>query len=118
LNVQAVPPGHTPPPQVASHGAFCGTHTQSLKKVPSRNGAHVLPAAHVPLQVGNPVPPLHGTAAWQKHSFGKLMSTPQACDTGQAPGQVAVGAPGTQTLSSSTHAHRFDVDPPLAMLVA
>jgi hypothetical protein len=97
---------------VASHGTPVGTQTQSLKRTPSLNGAHALPAGQLPPHVGKGEPPLHGNAAWQKHSPGKFVSMPQLCDTGHAPGQVETGAPGTHTLSGSTQAHNADVKPP------
>jgi hypothetical protein len=100
-----MPAGHSPPPQVASHATPLGTQTQSLKNAPSRNGTHVLPASQLPPHVGNPEPPVHGIWARQKHSPGNATSLPQVYDTGHAPGHVAVGAPGTQILPASTHAH-------------
>jgi len=113
-NVQALPAGHSPPPQLASHGTPVGTQTQSLEIGPILNGAHVRPPGQLPPHVGKADPPLQGNAARQKHSPGKFVSMPQLYDTGHAPGQVAVGAPGMHALPGSTQAHSANVMPPLS----
>ena len=116
--MHAVPAGHTPPPQVASHGVPVGTQTQSLNANPMRNGAQVLPAPQLPLHMGYPDPPLQGAAARQKHSLGNATPRPQLCETGQSPGQVDVGAPGTQALPGLTHAQSAKVELPASTSIA